>query len=425
MAIIEQLSSSAAWESFLAWRLEKGRFNWREFEAADEFVNSGKCIRAGRNIFENKGLGIPERILVNKMGTTKKRVVYCYGKEDMEVLRFIAHSLYRYDHILTPNCYSFRRGQTVQSAVYVLRSQIADRQLWGYKIDIHNYFNSVSIPLLLPLLKEVLSDDEPLYSFFVGMLTNPLVRDGEKVMEDEHGIMAGTPTAPFLANIYLKEMDCHFYNENVIYARYSDDIILFAQDRASLDRHIAALNAFLQKYRLQPNHEKEHIYAPGEAFDFLGYKCSGSQIGLADATVLKMKGKISRKSRAICRWRSINGKTPEDAMRLLISFFNRKFFESDDPDQLNWTRWFFPVINDVSGLRVIDRHFQSSIRYVATGKRNGGNYRVRYKDLRSYGYRSLVSEYFLRLEEKKKNSSIFPDPERRSQSRRTSPRRRV
>lgn len=395
MSIREQLYSSAAWEDFLAWRLKKGRFNWREFEAADEFVASGECIRAGRQIIEKERLDIPARILVNKMGSRKKRVVYCYEDEEVEVLKFIAHLLYRYDSVLAPNCFSFRKGQTVQSAILGLRHKLAGRELWGYKIDIHNYFNSVSIPLLLPILNDVLSDDGQLYSFFEKMLTNPLVRDGENVIEDDHGIMAGTPTAPFMANIYLMEMDYHFFNENVIYARYSDDIILFAPDKESLEHHIAELNAFLQKYRLQPNLDKERIYAPGEAFDFLGYKCQGNRIGLADATVQKMKGKISRKARALYRWRSLKGKSSEEAMKALISFFNRKFFESEDPDQLNWSRWFFPVINDVFGLKEIDHYLQQNIRYVATGKHNGANYRLRHGQLRSYGYRSLVSEYYL------------------------------
>ncbi len=394
MSINEQLCSSVSWEGFLAWRLRKGRFSWREFEASDEFVASGECIRTGLNIFRKGGLGIPARIYINKMGSKKKRVVYCYEKEQMEVLKFIAHLLYRYDSILAPNCYSFRRAQTVQSAIYGLRRKIAGQQLWGYKIDIHNYFNSISIPLLLPILKDVLWDDEPLYSFFERMLTNPLARDGENVIKDEHGIMAGIPTAPFLANIYLKEMDFHFHNENVIYARYSDDIILFAPDKETLDHHIATLHEFLRKYQLQPNTEKERFYAPSEAFDFLGYKCKGNQIGLADATVLKMKGKISRKSRALYRWRSLKRKQPEDAMRALISFFNRKFFESNDPDQLNWSRWFFPVINETSGLRVIDNYLQQYIRFVATGKHNKANYRIRYDQLRALGYRSLVSEYY-------------------------------
>ena len=96
----------------------------------------------------------------------------------------------------------------------------------------------------------------------------------------------------------------------------------------------------------------------------------------------------------------MKGKAPEDAVRALIAFFNRKLFESEDPDQLNWSRWFFPVINEVSGLREIDHYLQQNIRFVATGKHNGANYRIRYEQLRSFGYRSLVSEYYRFLKNK-------------------------
>ena len=60
----------------------------------------------------------------------KKRIVYCYEDEEVEVLKFIAHLLYRYDSVLVPNCYSFRNGQTVQSAILGLRRKLAGRELW-------------------------------------------------------------------------------------------------------------------------------------------------------------------------------------------------------------------------------------------------------------------------------------------------------
>ena len=37
-SIITQLTQQEVWEGFLAYRLKKGRFNWREFEEADDFV---------------------------------------------------------------------------------------------------------------------------------------------------------------------------------------------------------------------------------------------------------------------------------------------------------------------------------------------------------------------------------------------------
>lgn len=70
------------------------------------------------------------------------------------------------------------------------------------------------------------------------------------------------PTASFLANVYLMEVDRHFQEAGVIYARYSDDIILFAEDREALDRHRSTLLAFFDKYRLTVNPSKERVYSP-------------------------------------------------------------------------------------------------------------------------------------------------------------------
>ena len=78
----------------------------------------------------------------------------------------------------------------------------------------------------------------------------------------------------------------------------------------------------------------------------------------------------------------------------LINYFNRKFFESDDPETLTWSRWFFPIINQTEGLKEIDHYLQQSIRFLSTGKHNKTNYRVDYEQLKALGYRSLVNEYY-------------------------------
>lgn len=399
--IYEQIMTAAAWEEFLAWRLCKNKFNWQDFIEADDFIASGKFMESVKSVVSQKGLKIPRRRFVNKMGADKKRVVYCYDYNEMEILKLIAHLLYRYDSIFASNCYSFRRAQTAQSSILSLRKKLKNKQLWAYKTDIHDYFNSISIPILLPLLRNTLEDDPQLYGFFESMLTNPFIRDGENIMPVQHGIMAGTPTASFLANLYLSEMDYYFENEGILYARYSDDIILFAQDYDSIQKHINTLKAFLSKYQLCINPNKENLYSPGEAFDFLGFKCLGNSIGLADAAVEKMKGKISRKARAINRWRSMKGKTPDEAIERLINYFNKKFFDNDtEPNTLTWSRWYFPIINEVSGFKAIDQYLQQKIRYVATGRYNNGNFRISYDHLKSMGYKSLVCEYYKYREDK-------------------------
>lgn len=393
-SIIDSLSEQQTWEEFLTYRLLKGRFNWYEFDEADTYVSEAQYRDVVGRLQRGEPLSVPTRHLVNKMGSGKKRVVYSFPPEEMIVMKAMAFLLYRYDAQLAPNCYSFRRGLTAHDAIHHLVRSIDNRPMWAYKLDIHNYFNSISVPLLLPILCEVLADDLPLYTFFERLLTDGRALSNGDIVREERGVMAGTPTSPFLANVYLSEVDRYFADAGVLYARYSDDIILFAPDRATLDRHISELNAFLVKYRLEVNPDKVRIYQPDEAFDFLGFKCKGSNIDIADATQQKMKDKIRRKARSLQRWRSKNGVDGEKAMKALVRHFNKKFFEGDDPSALTWARWFFPVINQVEGLKEIDRYLQSNLRYVATGKHNKANYRIRYGLLKELGYRSLVHEFY-------------------------------
>ena len=405
-SILQELSGQEAWEEFLAYRLKKGRFNWHGFEEADSYVASKAYAAIAGDLLGGEGPGIPEKHLVNKMGTGRKRVVYSYPPESQRALKLIAHLLYKYDHTLPRNCYSFRRGLTAQKAVLKLIRQVGDSPFWAYKLDIHDYFNSISVPLLLPVLKETLSDDETLYSFFREMLSDDRALFDGAIVREPKGVMAGTPTAPFLADLYLTEVDLHFAAAGVPYARYSDDMILFARTREGLQCHIDTLKGFLAKYRLQPNPSKERIYSPGEPFDFLGFKCLGRRIDIADSSKRKMKDRIRRRARALHRWRSINGIEPGRAMKALINSFNRKFFEGDDPHDLTWSRWFFPIINSTGGLKEIDRCLQRNLRYLATGRHNKANYRVRYKDLKALGYKSLVHEYYIYMSRKTLNLQL-------------------
>jgi hypothetical protein len=151
---------------------------------------------------------------------------------------------------------------------------------------------------------------------------------------------------------------------------------------------------FLHQYRLEINPDKEKIYSPDEAFEFLGFKCHAHDIDISEATKKKMKGKIKRAAKSLMRWSNTKHIEPEKAMKGLINHFNRKFFESDDNENLTWSRWFFPVINKTDGLKEIDHYLQQNIRFLTTGKHGKANYKTDYVKLKQLGYRSLVNEYY-------------------------------
>lgn len=393
-SIITQLTDQGVWEEFLAYRLMKGRFNWREFNEADDFVGKELYLPLATKIQQGGGLGIPRKKIVNKMGTGKKRVVYTYHPDAMQVLSVISYLLYRYDACFAPNCYAFRRGLRPQDAIRRINRAIHGRTMWAYKLDIHDYFNSIDIDLLLPMLAEMLQDDQPLYHFFEQMLTNDQAIYNGQVIEEKHGIMAGTPTAPFLADVYLNAVDHLFADADVIYARYSDDIILFAPDKETMEQHKATLLQYLQQYHLEVNPDKEKVYTPDEPYEFLGFRCHQNEIDISGATIKKMKGKISRQARSLMRWRTRKEIAAEPAIKAMIRYFNQKFFEGEDPETLTWSRWFFPVINRTEGLKEIDHFLQQNLRYLSTGKHGKANYRMDYETLKKLGYRSLVNEFY-------------------------------
>ena len=393
-SIITQLADQQTWEEFLAYRLQKGRFTWREFDKADTFVAQEQYIPLASQLINGGSLSFPQKKTINKMGTGKKRVVYTYSPDEMQILSLISFLLYRYDNRFASNCYAFRRGLRPHDAIRQINNAIHGRKMWAYKLDIHDYFNSINTELLLKKLADFLTDDPLLFRFFKQMLTDDHAIHNGKVIEEQHGIMAGIPTAPFLANVYLSDVDHHFAKKNIIYARYSDDIILFAPDQTSLEKHKTTLLQLIKEHQLEVNPDKERVFNPDEPFEFLGFKCHGRHIDIAESTKQKMKGKISRQARSLMRWRKRKDVSAEPVMQTLIRYFNRKFFEGDDPETLTWSRWFFPILTQTDGLTEIDHYLQQNIRYLSTGRHCKANYRVGYDTLKRLGYRSLVNEYY-------------------------------
>lgn len=393
-SIIEQLSSQEVWEEYLAYRLQKGRFSWHEFEEADDFVERERYLPAVQRITKGEGPGIPRKKIINKMGTGKKRVVYSYTSEEMSVLKVLAHLLYKYDDRIPSNCHAFRRGSKATDAVLRVHRMVRGKALWGYKLDISNYFNSISVPILLEKLSSFLTDDPMLYEFFCRMYSDDRAEYGGVVIREARGAMAGVPTASFMANIYLVELDRRFQDKAVVYARYSDDIIVFAEDLDALQTCMNEIKEFIKSVGLEINPSKERIFRPDEPYEFLGFKCFGNVIDIADSAMDKMKGKIRRKMRSVLRWKQKYGISEERAISRFIRYFDRKFYDDTDPRSLTWSRWYFPIVNTPDGLRTIDHYMQQCIRVISTGRHNKSNYRLSYERMKSLGFRSLVHEFY-------------------------------
>ena len=398
MTLLDMLSQSEVWEAFYEYKT--GLICPKdEARRLRDFIDRGAWEPVRARIEAGAPFPLPRRAVISKLHSGKKRVVYTYPEPENTVLKLLTWLLLRqYDGLFSPGLYSFRPSRTAKDAIRHLLAVPGLRRMWAYKVDVSNYFNSIDLGRFLPLLEEALEDDPALCAFLRGLLEEPEVLDGDRRLTEQKGIMAGTPLSAFYANLYLRDLDRDFADRGVPYARYSDDIILFAPTEAELRVHADRLREALAEKGLAVNPAKEEVFAPEAGWVFLGFRCAGGVIDIAPATLDKLKAKMRRKTRALARWRDRTGHTGEQAAAAFIRVFNRKLLDSPTDHELSWSHWFFSVINTTETLHVIDRYAQDCLRTLISGKRTKARFNVRYGDLKALGYRSLVHEYYKHTE---------------------------
>lgn len=401
MDILSEMEIKSTWQSFLEYRKDCCRLAGQEERELTELIEQELYLPIIASIRRGEPFPHPRKAAISKKSTSKKRIVYVYPPKENWVLKLMTHLLLRrYDHLFSMNLYSFRAGHGVKEAVSFLRRIPGIGEMWSYKADISNYFNSIPVESLLPLLKQAIPQDPGVYQFLESLLRDPLVFDQGRLISEEKGIMAGCPLSTFLANLYLQELDTLFLENRWIYARYSDDIIVFANTRQELDTRIALVHAILKERGLAINPRKESITQPGEPWIFLGICCGNGIVDVAPVSVEKIKAKMRRKTRALQRWADRKNTSGVNAAKAFIRVFNQKLFENPISNDLTWARWFFPLINTDRSLHEIDRYAQQCIRTLATGKHTKSAYNFRYAQMKELGYASLVNRYYTFHKEK-------------------------
>ena len=394
MEIIKKLQDHSLWVSFLNYKIDRGDMRKRDREDLIEFVNRREYIEYVERLANGQEMSLPRVLEVNKNGVRKKRVVFTFEREENYVLKMLAYLLKEYDGLFSDNLYSFRNNTGVKKAIGRILANVDFDEVYSYKADIHDYFNSINVDRILCMIKDRLPSEKWLYSFFERLLKNPYALKDETRIVVKKGVMAGTPTAGFLANLYLCDMDKYFMDREVLYARYSDDIIVFSSSEESIVDYENVIKEFLQNNGIEVNPAKEVKTEPGEKIDFLGFEFTGKEINVSDMAEKKIKAKIKRKAKALYRWKIRKPASDERAAKALIRYLNDKFYNNAIRGEITWCRWYFPLITSDSKLKEIDEYAVSNIRYLYTGKHGKKNYDLRYSEIQEMGYRSLVNNFW-------------------------------
>lgn len=390
MTLLDKLCDPAVWEQYRQHLLSQDRLSEKEQSALDEYVEQKRYLPLAQTL----EFSLPSKKTINKSGAAKKRVIYTFPSEQTYILKLLTTLLYKYDSFFCDSCYSFRKGITAHTALKKLTRLPGLEKSWVLKLDIHNYFNSMPSKLLARELENVITDDPPLLAFLADFFTADKACSGETIIEENRGAMAGVPLSAFCANLYLTDLDRLFEKMGADYFRYSDDILVLAHSKEKAMAYYDLIKTHVESKGLTLNPDKFTLTPPGDPWEFLGFRYHRGEIDLSDAALRKMKSKIKRKAATLYRRKSKRGTDPDKAASAMIKIFNKKFYFTDNKTDLNWSRWYFPLLTTHKRLAQLDRCLLEHIRFIYTGRHYKGNYRITYAHIKSLGFRSLVNEFY-------------------------------
>jgi len=385
---VERLRAPEFWAELLLVDDGYGRWGRRKLATYRGLVAEGEVGEMVEEYAAGRlALGPPHRRLLNK-ADGRKKVVFTFDGADevlLKALNRILQPATAADH--SRLCHSFQPGRGPRTAYRDIRRIRGLQRMHCLHLDVRDFFNSIPVEELVTSLPATITEDEPLHRLLVTTLRDQRVLSGDEVIVDTHkGVMAGTPLAPLLSNLYLRPLDRAFERAGVPFLRYADDMIVFGTEQEVLERG-AEIEARLEALGLALNPRKTRLSAPGQPWEFLGLRYDGGAIDLAGNSV----GKLRRRVRRIAR----RARGRQDPARAAVRRLNRRLYGiGGRSTDFTWASWFFPLLTVDTTLHQLDLLIQEQLRFTVTGVHSRRNFKdVPYQWLRGVGYLPLVSAF--------------------------------
>ena len=397
-ALRKELENKEYWdETYMKMSLKQGisKADIDEMWKAKELFSSTIINELMTGTYE---WSIPRKVEIAKAGSKKKRVVYIYNIKD----RYILGVLYRavsayYADKVSNRCFSYKKGNSTSNAIEYIKKNRTTEMKYGVKVDIHAYFNSVSRDKVIEMINELFTGG--LKQTIEKLMLDDRVEFRGQQIQEWKSLIPGCAFGSFFANYTLKECDRYFDDKQVIYARYSDDIIVLEDNKEKLQADLDIITQYLNKYSLTMNPDKYTWFEPGDSIEYLGLKLDDSgNIDISDHAKRKIKKQIHRWCRKGRMEIEMDYKDFSVVARKIIRQLNNKNFKCfiNHEETFGWCAYAFPRITTTKTLKEIDLYTKDTIRAMKTGKHNKANYKaITEEEFHDLGWVSLVQLYWL------------------------------
>jgi hypothetical protein len=299
----ELVSFTNLWAAYIAARRGKRR---RPAVAAYELDAETRLLRLQERLMDGSYQPGGYRTFVVR--EWKRRVISAAPFED----RIVHHALCRiieplYESRFVSDSYACRRGRGTLAALD--RAQhFARAYRYVLPIDVREFFPSIDHRILAGILARHIGDQRVL------TLIDQILAGGRDVLAEAYtpvlfpgddpsngsgqglfalarprGLPIGNLTSQFFANVYLHPLDLFIKQELGCraYLRYCDDLLLFADDKSTLQHWRAAISEQLAALRLTMHAERAQPAPVRGGFPFVGWTITPARRRLRRRNVIR------------------------------------------------------------------------------------------------------------------------------------------
>lgn len=325
------------------------------------------------------------------------REVYVNTAQDRVILAVLNDLMIQiYGRLVSSSVMSYTRGigpkhisRKINSGLDCLKKR--GTEIVGFKVDISKYFDSVPIELIEVALEEFTLHpglDRVLWRYYHD---NRICIKGE-FKEHYKSIGQGCAVSAFLANILLADLDDALTEVCDLYIRYSDDMLIFAEDTAlAVD---TLINGLGQKGLYLKESKISLIESQFATFEYVGIRFRDGKIGLAT----KSHRKLMAKAKELAKNRKDLAKGGQKELKKYIACITSYLYGQDirrneegARKRFSWADYCFSFVTDEESILELDRELKDLIRARYTGKWNYTHNvnKVSNEMLRELGYKSI------------------------------------
>ena len=167
--------------------------------------------------------------------------------------------------------YAYRKGKSAIKAIKKVEYTVQSAPVeWVVTMDIDNFFDTMDHDLLIDKISHKVDEPEMLNLINLWLNAGIISPKGDWEVPDR-GIAQGSVVSPLFSNIFLHSLDKFAIDSSYYYIRYSDNFILFSENRETIYDCYERVKIFLESsLRLRLNEDPYPFKPIDKGFAFLG-----------------------------------------------------------------------------------------------------------------------------------------------------------